>query len=193
MVIKFRFGKLFDSDMSVFYFLAMLYIDYKFRCLLNSTLDISRKLKLIKYSLSSPPETPPDSGIWGNNALISFRKAGHVVPTPFLVRVNCSVTIVAAQSLQLGEVPDNFHFYLALFLRSCRKFQVRCSFLIDKNLNTKLPFRTFWSNVTYSPDNPVNVLIESRSLHQYGTVSSNRIYKMHETTLIHVISTHYRI
>ena len=40
MVIKFRFGKMFDSDMSVFYFLAMLYIDYKFSVksrLLNSS------------------------------------------------------------------------------------------------------------------------------------------------------------
>ena len=82
---------------------------------------------MIKYSLSSPPETPPDSGIWGNNVLISFRKAVHVVPTPFLVRVNCSVTIVAAQSLQLGEVPDNFHFYLALFLRSCFYCNYCCS------------------------------------------------------------------
>ena len=41
-------------------------------------------------------------------------------------------------------------------------------------------------------DSPVNVLIESRSLRQNGTVSSNRIYKMHKITLIHVISTHCR-
>ena len=27
-------------------------------------------------------------------------------------------------------------------------FQFRCSFLVDKNLNTKLRFRTFCSNVT---------------------------------------------
>ena len=30
MVIKFPFGNTFDSDMSVFYILAMLYIDYNF-------------------------------------------------------------------------------------------------------------------------------------------------------------------
>ena len=69
---------------------------------------MNRKLKLIYNSLSLGPETPPDSGIRINNTLISFRKAGHVVPTPLLVLVNCSVTIVAAQSLQLGLVSDNF-------------------------------------------------------------------------------------
>ena len=76
---------------------------------------------------SSGPETPPDSGIWGNNVLISFRKARHVVPTPFLVRVNCSVTIVATPSLQLGAVSDNFQFYLSLFLRSCFYCNFCCS------------------------------------------------------------------
>ena len=49
-----------------------------------------------------------DSGIRRKNDLVSFRKAGHVVPTPFLVLVNCSVTIVAAQPIQLGMVSDNF-------------------------------------------------------------------------------------
>ena len=51
----------------------------------------------------------------------------------------------------------------------------------------------FWSNVTYSPDNPVNVFIETRGIHQNGTVPSNRFYKMHEITFIHVTSTHCRI
>ena len=58
----------------------------------------------MKYSLSSPPETPPDSGIRGNNVLISFRKAGNAVPTPFLILGIRVETIVAAQSLQLGTV-----------------------------------------------------------------------------------------
>ena len=35
--------------------------------------------------MSVDPETPPDSEIRGNNVLISFRKAGHVVSTPFRV------------------------------------------------------------------------------------------------------------
>ena len=60
-----------------------------------------------------------DSGIRGNNVLIGLGKAGHAIPTPFLVRVNCSVTIVAAQSLKLGAVSDNSQFYLSLFFRSC--------------------------------------------------------------------------
>ena len=54
------------------------------------------------------PEALPDSGTRRNNALISSRKAGDVVPTPFLVLVSCFLTIVAAQSLQLGVVADNF-------------------------------------------------------------------------------------
>ena len=56
-----------------------------------------------------------------------------------------------------------------------------------------LHFRPFWSNVTYSPDSPVNVPIESRNVRKIGTVSSNIIYKMHEITFIRVISTHCRI
>ena len=66
-------------------------------------------------SSSFRPDTPPDSGIRGDNVHISFKKAEHAVPTPFLVRVSCSVTIVAAQLLQLGAVSDNFQFYLSLF------------------------------------------------------------------------------
>ena len=62
--------------------------------------------------MSSGPETPPDSGFRANNVLNSFRKAEHVVPIPFLVQLNCSVTIVAAQSLQLGAVSDNFQLKL---------------------------------------------------------------------------------
>ena len=53
-----------------------------------------------------------------------------------------------------------------------------------------LHFDPFWSNVTYSPDSPVNVLIESRNVRKIATVSSNRIYKMHEITFIRVTSTH---
>ena len=49
------------------------------------------------------------------------------------------------------------------------------------------------ADVTYSPDSPVNVPIESRNVRKIGTVSSNRIYKMHEITFIRVISTHCRI
>ena len=60
-----------------------------------------------------------------------------------------------------------------------------------------LHFDPFWSNVTYSPDTPVNVLIESRNIRKIGTVSSYRIctklllstshrltaeYKWHHTT-----------
>ena len=44
--------------------------------------------------------------------------------------------------------------------------------------NPKLHFRPFWSNITYSPDSPVNVPIESRNVRKNGTVPSNRIYKM---------------
>ena len=47
-------------------------------------------------------------------------------------------------------------------------------FLIDKTSNAKLHFRTVWSNATYSPDSPVNILIESRSIYQTGTVPSKR-------------------
>ena len=66
--------------------------------------------------------------------------------------------------------------------------------LAAKNSNSaEIAFFTFWSNVTYSPDSPVNVLIESRNVRKMVTVSSNRIYKMHETTFIHVTSTHCRI
>ena len=56
-----------------------------------------------------------------------------------------------------------------------------------------LHFRPFCSNVTYSPDSPVNVPNESRKVRKIGTVSSNRIYKMHEIIFIRVISTHCRI
>ena len=59
--------------------------------------------------------------------------------------------------------------------------------------SAEIAFFTFWSNVTYSPDSPVNVLIESRNVRKMVTVSSNRIYKMHEITFIHVTSTHCRI
>ena len=66
--------------------------------------------------------------------------------------------------------------------------------LAAKNSNSaEIAFFTFWSNVTYSPDSPVNVLIESRNVRKMVTVSSNRIYKMHEITFIHVTSTHCRI
>ena len=59
--------------------------------------------------------------------------------------------------------------------------------------SAEIAFWPFWSNVTYSPDSPVNVLIESRNVRKMVTVSSNRIYKMHEITFIHVTSTHCRI
>ena len=57
--------------------------------------------------MSSGPENPPDSGIRGNCTPISFRKAGHAVRTPFPSLGFYVVTIVAAQSLQLGVVLDN--------------------------------------------------------------------------------------
>ena len=63
-------------------------------------------------SLSLGPETPPDSEIRGNSTPISFQKAGHAVPRPFLFLVFYVVTIVAAQSLQLGMVPDNLQLQL---------------------------------------------------------------------------------
>ena len=50
--------------------------------------------------------------------LFPFWKTVHTVPTPFTVCVNCSVTIVATQSLQLGTVSDNFQLYLVIS-RSC--------------------------------------------------------------------------
>ena len=59
--------------------------------------------------------------------------------------------------------------------------------------SAEIAFFKFWSNVTYSPDSPVNVLIESREIRKMVTVPSNRIYKMHEITFIHVTSTHCRI
>ena len=66
--------------------------------------------------------------------------------------------------------------------------------LAAKNSNSaEIAFFTFWSNVTYSPDSPVKVLIESRNVSKIDTVSSNRIYKMHEITFIYVTSTHCRI
>ena len=66
--------------------------------------------------------------------------------------------------------------------------------LAAKNSNSaEIAFFTFWPNVTYSPDSPVNVLIESRNVRKIDTVSSNRIYKMHEITFIYVTSTHCRI
>ena len=76
-----------------------------------------------------------------------------------------------------------------LFLQNCQfgRFAAKNSKLL------RLHFGPFWSNVTYSPDSPVNVLIESRNVRKIGTVLSNRIYKMHEITFIHVISTHCRI
>ena len=62
-----------------------------------SNLDVNKfnsgrdqKLKVHKNSLINSP--------------ISSRKAGHVVPIPFLVLGIRVVTIVAAQSLQLGMV-----------------------------------------------------------------------------------------
>ena len=58
--------------------------------------------------------------------------------------------------------------------------------------SAEIAFWPFWSNVTYSPDSPVNVLIESRNVRKIDTVSSNRICKMHEITFIHVTSTHCR-
>ena len=73
---------------------------------------------LVKIMLKFYPETPPDSGIRAKNSLITSRKAGHVVPIPFLnlgIRV---VTIVAAQSLQLGMV-------CATFEENVRKSKVR--------------------------------------------------------------------
>ena len=55
-------------------------------------------LKQFKFQSREPSGFRiPDSGFRRNNTLISFRKAGHVVPTPFLLHVNCSVAIVAAQ------------------------------------------------------------------------------------------------
>ena len=66
--------------------------------------------------------------------------------------------------------------------------------LAAKNSNSaEIAFFTFWSNVTHSPDSPANVLIESRNVRKMVTVSSNRIYKMHEITFTHVTSTHCRI
>ena len=68
----------------------------------NSIQDISGKLKkYLTYSLSSTPETPPDTGIRGKNALISSRKAGHAVPIPFLTFGLRVVTIVVAQGLSV--------------------------------------------------------------------------------------------
>ena len=57
--------------------------------------------------------------------------------------------------------------------------------LAAKNSNSaEIAFFTFWSSVTYSPDSPVNVLIESRNVRKIDTVSSNRFYKMHEITFV---------
>ena len=51
--------------------------------------------------LQFSPETPPDSGIRANNALVSSRKAGHVVSIPFLILGIRVVTFVAAQLLHI--------------------------------------------------------------------------------------------
>ena len=90
---------------------------------------MTRLLKFMYNTLSLASEIPPDSGIRENSTDIFLRKAGHVVPTPFLVRVNCSVTIIAAQSLQLRAVSDNFQFYfiLPLFSRNCFHCNFCCS------------------------------------------------------------------
>ena len=71
----------------------------------------------MKHSLSSPPETPPDSGIRENNDLVSFRKAGHAVPKPLLILGIRLVTIVAAQSLQLGMVVGHNYFFIVRISR----------------------------------------------------------------------------
>ena len=63
---------------------------------------------LFKIMFKFSPETPPDSGMRANNSLTSSRKAGHVVPIPFLNLEIRVVTIVAAQSLQLGMVCVTF-------------------------------------------------------------------------------------
>ena len=84
---------------------------------------MTRKLKVFfkKNSLSSEPETPPDSGIRGNSTPISFRKVRHAVTTPLLFLGFNVVAIVAAQSLQLGIVPDNLqlHFQSVVVFRCC--------------------------------------------------------------------------
>ena len=84
---------------------------------INSIQDISRKLKTIKCSSSSPFETPPDSGIRGNNVLSCFRKVGQAVPTPLLFLGIRFVTIVAAQSLQLGMVVGHDNLFIVRISR----------------------------------------------------------------------------
>ena len=50
---------------------------------------------------------------------------------------------------------------------------LKSSIFSVRNSIAKMHFRTFWSNATHSPDSPVNVLIETRSLHQNGTIVDN--------------------
>ena len=77
---------------------------------LNTNVDVNnsiqdQKLKVQKNrELQFSRETPPNSGIRANKSLISSRKAGHVVPIPFLVLGIRVLTIVAGQSLQFGMV-----------------------------------------------------------------------------------------
>ena len=61
---------------------------------------------------------------------------------------------------------------LFLINRQFGRFAAKNSNLLD------LYFGPFWSNVTYSLDSPVNVLIKSRNVPKIGTVSSNRIYNL---------------
>ena len=54
--------------------------------------------------------------------------------------------------------------------------------------NMKLHFRPFWANVTYSPDSPVNVPTESRSLCQSLQNARSHFYRRHIDSLQNINS-----
>ena len=100
------------------------------------------------------------------------------------------------RKFKIWEFPNLSAFTICPIVRITFLFLLNRQFgrFAAKNLKSRnLHFDTFCSNVTYSPDSPVNVLIEPRNVRKIGTLSSNKVYKTLETTFIHVISTHCRI
>ena len=79
-------------------------------------------------------------------SLFPFRKAGHTNPIPFPVRVNCSVTIEATQSLRLGTVSDNFQ--LSVVISFVVVFTATIVVLFFSRFFPNWPFQSFLRNVT---------------------------------------------
>ena len=108
----------------------------------------------------------------------------------FRLSQECDVIIRNFKNLKYQNI---LTFTVCLIVQITSLICQNCQLSRSAANNSKWPFCQFWSNITYSPDIPVNDPIESRSLRKNGTVPSNRIYKMHEITFIHALSTHCRI